>query len=315
MNDIFQTLTPVDEQLFYRNQDRNDARLGEILPKTQYENASIVIVGCPQDEGVTRGGGRGGSQLAPAAIREQFYRLTPFGISLKICDLGDVAFENSLEKCHEILAQVAGQVLADGKKLIVLGGGNDILYPNSRAMAANFGSENWIGVNVSSRFGVAQSEAIQSDSAIRKVFEERLVRPRYFYEIGYQTHFAAPVYYRYLQDLDVNLSSLEQIRSRETADLELREMMRERFIRHSESLSIFYNFSMSVVRSSDAPGTNFPSPLGLRAGEFITIVKFAASLSNTKIIQFTDVNPNFDVDSRTVSLVAIAMHRFCSLTK
>ena len=69
---------------------------------------------------------------------------------------------------------------------------------------------------------------------------------------------------------------------------------------------------MDVVRSADAPGTSAPSPLGLRAGEFITIVKYAASLANTRIVEFTEVNPNYDIDDRTTKLVAIGMHRFCS---
>jgi hypothetical protein len=49
-----------------------------------------------------------------------------------------------------------------------------------------------------------------------------------------------------------------------------------------------------------------------RAGEFITPEKFTASLSNTKIIQFTDVNPNFDINNQTTKLFAITMHKFCS---
>ena len=54
------------------------------------------------------------------------------------------------------------------------------------------------------------------------------------------------------------------------------------------------------------------SPLGLRAGEFIQLVKYAASLANTRIIEFTEVNPQFDIDDRTTKLVAIGMHRFCT---
>ena len=69
---------------------------------------------------------------------------------------------------------------------------------------------------------------------------------------------------------------------------------------------------MDAVRSADAPGTSAPSPLGLRAGEFIQLVKYAASLANTKIIEFSEVNPTYDQDNRTTKLVAIGMHRFCS---
>jgi formiminoglutamase len=50
----------------------------------------------------------------------------------------------------------------------------------------------------------------------------------------------------------------------------------------------------------------------LRNGEFIQLVKYAASLANTKIIEFSEMNPKYDIDNRTAKLVAIAMHRFCS---
>lgn len=315
MNDTFQNLQPVDDRLFFKKNDRHDVRLGEIVPHTKYENANIVIIGCPQDEGLKNSGIRSGSANAPSAIREQFYQLTPFGISAKVCDLGDIPFNGSLEETHKNLNLIVDQALNDGKRIIVLGGGNDISYANGKAMADTFGAENWMGVNISSKFAVLENEPNGSESAYRRILEEKLIRPHSLYEIGYQSHFTSPVYYRYLQDLGVNLSSLEQIRSRETADLELREMMRQKFVHHSQTLTTFFGFTMSVVRSSDAPGTNTPSPLGLRAGEFIILVKFAASLSNTKIIQFTDVNPEYDVDNRTTKLVAIAMHRCCSLAK
>jgi len=315
MNETFEFLQPIDEKLFYKKNDRNDVRLGEVVPNTKYEESKIVIIGCPQDEGVKNSGGREGSAKAPEAIREQFYQLTPFGITAQICDLGNVRYENSLQQSHETLQNVVEKVLKDGKRIIVLGGGNDISYPNGKAMAETFGSENWLGVNVSSKFAVRLNEPDGSESAYRRILEEKLIRPHYLYEIGYQSHFTSPIYYRYLHELGVNLSSLEQIRSRETADLELREMMRQKFVHHSNTLTNLFNFSLSVVRASDAPGTNFPSPLGLRAGEFIILVKYAAGLANTRIIQFTDVNPNYEIDDRTTKLVAIAMHRCCSLTK
>lgn len=315
MTDNFQELNKADDKLFFRKNDRNDVRLGEIVPMTKYDTANIVIVGCPQDEGVRRNNGRIGAALAPDLIREQFYKLTTFGISVKICDLGNIKLQNSLEETHAVLTETLKKILEDGKKAIVLGGGNDISYADGRAMSEVFGAGNWLGVNVDAHFDVRLAETRNSGTPYRQILDEKLIRPDYFYEIAYQTHFASPVYYRYLQNLNVNLISLEQIRSRETADLELRELMRQKFINHSQSLSTFFGFDLDAVRSSDAPGTSAPSPLGLRAGEFITLVKFAASLSNTKVIEFTEVNPNFDIDNRTTKLTAIAMHRFCSLQK
>jgi arginase family enzyme len=50
----------------------------------------------------------------------------------------------------------------------------------------------------------------------------------------------------------------------------------------------------------------------LRSGEFLNLVHFAAKLINTKIVEFTEVNPEFDADGRTAKLVAVAIHRFFS---
>lgn len=312
MNESFQHLTPANEELFFRKNDPNDKRLGEIVPHTRYEDAGFVIIGCPQDEGVRRSGGRAGAALAPDAIRREFYHLTPFGIHHKICDLGNVELAGSLEETHDILTAIVKKVLEDGKKIIVLGGGNDISYADGRAMAEVFGGRNWLGVNTDAYFDVRADQPRNSTTPYRQLLEEKLIRTDYLYEIAYQPQLISPVYYRYLQNLGVNMVSLDQLRSRETADLEIRELMRQKFIHHSQSLTAFFAFDMHAVRSSDAPGTSAPSPIGLRAGEFLNIVQFAAKLVNTKIIEFTEVNPNFDVDGRTAKLVAVAMHRFCS---
>jgi formiminoglutamase len=142
--------------------------------------------------------------------------------------------------------------------------------------------------------------------------EEGHLLPTYFYEVGYQTHFCSPIYYDYIRELHVHRISLELLRSRSEADVEIKEQIRQDFIGHSSSLNTFFGFDMDVVRANDAPGTSEPSPLGLRASEFIQLVKYAASLANTKVIEFTGVNPNFDIDNRTTKLVAIGMHRFCT---
>lgn len=312
MNESFQNLSPADDRVFFRKNDKNDVRLGELVPLTKYEESSIVIIGCPQDEGVKRNGGRAGAALAPDAVREQFYRLTPFGIHHRICDLGNVLLNGSLEETHDNLTAVVKKVLEDGKKIIVLGGGNDISYADGRAMSEVFGARNWLGVNIGATFDVCAGEERSCGTTYRQLLEEKLIRPDYLYEIAYQPHLVSPVYYRFLQNAGVNMVSVSQLRSRETADLELRELMRQKFVHHSESLTAFFAFDLQAVRSSDAPGTTEPSPIGLRSGEFLNLVQFAAKLVNTKIVEFTEINPNFDVDDRTTKLAAVAMHQFCA---
>jgi formiminoglutamase len=314
MASIFEQTTRPAGDVFFNRNDRNDPRLGETVGREEkdYEAAEIVILGCPQDEGVRRNNGREGSALAPYKIREQFYRLTTFNIKKKIVDIGDVNLGGSLEETHDTQCEIVKQVLADGKRLIVLGGGNDISYPDGRAMSETFGARNWIAINIDAHLDVRVAEQRNSGTPYRQLLEEELLVPKYFYEVGYQTHFCSPVYYDYIRNLGVNRISLEVLRGRAEADLEIKEQIKHHFINHSKSMSTFFGFDLDAVRSADAPGTSAPSPLGLRAGEFITLVKYAASLANTKLIEFSEVNPKFDADNRTTKLVAIAMHRFCT---
>ena len=314
MSDIFEQTTRPHEGLFFSRGDKNDPRLGEIIPRDpeHYDNADIVILGCPQDEGVRRNNGRVGAAAAPSAIREQFYKLTTFNIKKKIFDLGDVVIGGTLEETHDTHFDVVCQMLRDGKRVIVLGGGNDISYPDGAAMAEIYGPEWWIGVNIDSHLDVRIADERNSGTPYRQLLVEKHLLPKFFYEVGYQTHFCSPIYYQYIRELGVNRISLELLRSRSESDHELKEMIREKFIGQSSSLNTFFGFDMDAVRANDAPGTSAPSPLGLRASEFIQLVKYAASLANTKIIEFSEVNPNFDIDNRTTKLVAIGMHRFCT---
>ena len=309
---ISDSTIPTAPELYYERGDQNDLRLGEILPHGKYKNSEIVILGCPQDEGVKRNRGRAGAALAPEAIRREFYKLTPFGITKRIYDAGNINIQNSLEATHDTHAKVVEQILKDGKILIILGGGNDISYADGTAMAQFSGAQNWIAINIDAHFDVREDRERNSGTPYRQLLEEKLLRPDYFYEVAYQSQFASPVYYRYLQNLGVNLLSLEQLRDTDSPAAQMREAVRSKFINHSQSLDIFFGFDLDAVRASDAPGVSAASPIGLRSGEFLNLVGYAGSLVNTKIVEFTEVNPNFDIDNRTAKLVAIAMHRFCA---
>lgn len=310
MSEPFDNLIPADNAFVFSNGDREDVRLGEYIAKTRYEDASIVIVGCAEDEGVRRGRGREGAAKAPAEIRSQLYMMTPFGIHHRVADIGDVPFSDSLEETHTRLTAVVKKIIADGKKAVVIGGGNDITYASGRAMSESYGAGNWLCVNADSHLDVRDAPQCTNETPLRQLIEEKLIRGDYLYAIGFQPHFVSPVHYRFLQNMNVNLVSIDQLRSRETADLELRELMRQRFVHHSKSLTALFSFDLHAVRCSDAPGVSDPSPIGLRSGEFLNLVHFAAKLINTKVIEFTELNPNFDADGRSAKLVAVAIHHF-----
>ena len=304
MLDIFQNTTRPKQNLFFQKNDLNDLRIGEIVSSSfeNYKNSKIIVLGCPQDEGVARNKGRIGAALAPDAIRTQFYKLSNFGISIEIFDLGDTIIQKTLEETHDLQTEIVGQVLRDGKRLIILGGGNDISYADCSALANVFGNKNCLTFNIDAHFDVRADSPRNSGTPYRQLLEEKIILPENFCEIGYQPQANSPIYFDYLKKLGATLISLEEFQKNISLEKTICSLLRP-------DCSLFWGFDTDAVRASDAPGVSAPSPIGLSAEEFINLAGFAGNLDETKIIEFTEVNPNFDIDNRTARLVAIAMHK------
>jgi formiminoglutamase len=305
MFDIFQNTTRPKQDLFFKKNDPNDVRLGEIVSSSieNYEQSEIIILGCPQDEGVARNKGRIGAALAPIAIRKQFYKLSNLGISTAIYDLGDTIIQETLEKTHDLQTQIVEQVLRDGKKLVILGGGNDVSYADGTAMAKVFGQENWAAFNIDAHFDVRADVPRNSGTPYRQLLEEKFILPKNFFEIGFQPHSNSHIYFDYLKKLGVVTISLEEFQKNKS-------IAKPGGSLPGNDQLLFWGFDTDVVRAADSPGVSAPSPIGLTAEDFIDLAGVAGSLKKTKIIEFTEVNPNFDIDYRTIKLVAIAMHKF-----
>jgi formiminoglutamase len=311
MSDIFKLTQRPDPQLFFSKNDANDPRLGEIVASQAglYNDAKVVILGCPQDEGVKRNGGRIGAALAPDEIRRQFYKLTTFGINAKIFDLGNTIIKDTLEETHDAHCAIVKQLLQDEKIVISLGGGNDVSYPDGRAMAEIFGAEKWLGFNIDAHFDVRADEVRNSGTPYRQLLEEKLLKPENFAEMGYQPQAASPVYYDYLKRSGVMMKSIEELQN---AEFDIQNWFEFFLDSHSAIKSVFWGFDVDAVCASDAPGVSAPSPIGLSAKEFIALAAFAGAQRETRLIEFSEANPNFDIDNRTAKLVAIAMQKFCN---
>ena len=306
MKSIFEQTTRPPDSLFFKKNDVNDVRLGEIVSSdpADYEKADVVIIGCPQDEGVRRNGGRLGAASAPDKIREQFYKLTTLGIDVKIFDLGNTKIEGSLEEIHDRQIAIVKQLLKDDKIIISLGGGNDVSYPDCRALSETVGRENVIALNIDAHFDVRADSPRNSGTPYRQLLEEKRVEPKHFYEIGWQEQLNSKVYFDYLKNLNTNLISLDNHRYEQNNWGKRIELQRTKHV--------FWGLDVDAVRMSDAPGVSAANPLGFSAREFCGFARLAGVLTNTRIVEFTEVNPNFDIDNRTTKLVATAMHKFCS---
>lgn len=301
----FQVLAPADPDLFYARNDPNDPRMGEAAARGPegYGGADVVLLGCPQDEGVRRNKGRPGAAAAPACIRRALYRypISRAHAGLRLADLGDVPLLGTLEATHEALRAVVGRCLRDGKKVVVLGGGNDISYPDCSALAREAGAV--LAFNIDRHLDLRADAVRNSGTPYRQLLEEGFLAPGSFHEVGINSFANSLAYMEYAAAKGVGVHQLAELRERGPGPLVAA------LAASSQARAIFWGFDMDVVRAAEAPGVSDPSPMGLTAKDVCEIADVAATDPRTRVIEISEVNPEYDRDGVTCKLAANILMR------
>ena len=297
--DIFKNLQSANDVVFYTRNDPHDVRLGDTVLRNlnDYRTATWVILGCPSDDGVVRNKGRAGSKLAPHEIRKHLYRypLSKSHEDLSLLDLGDVIKQDNLESTHEVLHEVVKRLICDRKNVIVLGGSNDISYPDCSALAA--GVDSLLVFNVDRHLDVRDDSQRNSGTPYRQLLDEELIDPCQFHEFGINSFSNSQTYLKYIEEIGAHIHYLGDIRGRTHTAIQA-------IMADSQAEAIFLGFDLDVVRAVEAPGVSDPCPMGLTAVEVCEIADAAASESRVRMIEITEVNPTYDVDGITCKLAA-----------
>jgi formiminoglutamase len=298
---VFDRLESPPEDVYFSRDDPNDVRLGDIVVRG-VENLKaatpVALLGCTQDEGVRRNRGRLGARRAPLEIRRALYRfpVTTEHAGLRLVDLGDLPLLESLEATHDVLREVVGQVLHHASIVVVLGGGNDISYPDVAALAGHCRQP--LALNVDRHLDVRADRPRNSGTPYRQLLEEGLLTPERFVEVGINSFANSPSYREWVDGLGVRVVELAELRERGVGAAV------EALVRDAPADAVFFGFDMDVVRAVEAPGVSDPSPMGLTAREVCEIADVAAREPRTRVLEITEVNPDFDRDGITARLAA-----------
>lgn len=285
--------------------DANDVLLRDVisLSMDDLNKASHVVVGCPQHMGVERNSGRIGAAGAPAAIRQVLYKLKPAMDSddISLLDLGNVDSGTTLEEVHERLEGVVTALLRMGKKVIILGGGNDISFPDASAMHAVH--PDYIAMNVDAHLDMRRSDIRHSGTPYRNLIDAGKLKPADFHEVGIQGWANSPHYLKDAHDMGVNIHYLRDIH-----DTGPNKFFTGLFAGIGDR-PLFAGLDLDSVRASDAPGVSASCPVGF-SGK--TILRFAelCRTHNTPVFEITEVNPELDIDGRTARLAALTVYAF-----
>lgn len=282
-----------------------DPRLGEIIVPFSEENlkqCNVVLIGIPTDEGILRNGGRVGAAEAPNEIRKQLAKLTPSASNgsisnLKILDFGNIS-GRTLEELHAEAQKAAARFISEGKTVIALGGGHDITYPLVSGFHEGIAKKDFSLVNIDAHLDVRERKDgfHHSGSSFRLLIEEKILLPKHFTEFGIQQFSFAESHLDWVKRKGATLQFYEDLSQKDVA-AKFHSLL-------SHELPFYLSFDIDSIRSSDAPGSSAPSPIGFRSEDALAICFEAGRHDTTRMIDIVEVNPLFDKDSRTSKLAA-----------
>jgi len=245
----------------------------------------VALMGVPVETGTTDRGCSG----APAAIREQLYRLANLATLRGIIDLGDLKPGKSPQDRYFALRDVTEYLADSGVTAVVIGGGQDLSVGISRAFS---GKRDYVLSVVDARVDVKIGRQVWDAST----FISRILRenPELFQlqMIAIQSHQVPPAVLDFLRVQTFEILTLGQLRDDFSA--------LEPLFRHTTFLS----FDISSVRKSDAPGQLHPSANGLFGEEACQVARYAGLSPRLSVFGLFGVNPGADRSGTTPGLAA-----------
>lgn len=265
------------------------------LPRwDEVEHADVVVLGVPFDTGVSY---RPGARFGPSHIRESSRLLRPYNPAQdvkpfavqQVVDGGDIAV-NPFD-IAEALATVqshAAKVLAEGAKLLTLGGDHTIALPLLRAMAEKHGPLAVVHFDAhldtwDSYFGADYTHG----TPFRRASEEGLLDRDACMHIGIR----GPLYTAndLVEDGDLGF---QIVHATEIDTLGVAGVI-ERMLARVGDRPVYVSIDIDVLDPAFAPGTGTPEAGGFTSRELLAIIR-AFSSTNLVGADIVEVAPAYD---------------------
>lgn len=280
------------------------ARLPRIDEVTR---ADVAVLGVPFDTGVTF---RPGARFGPAAVREVSRMLRPYHPALdvtpfeaaQVADAGDVACNPfDIGEAIGAVERQAGEVMADGTRLVAIGGDHTIALPMLRAVARRHGPVALVHFDAhldtwDTYFGAAYTHG----TPFRRAFEEGLLDTDAVTHIGTR----GPLFARadLADDARMGFGILTSADVMRRGVDEVVRTLRERV----GDRPLYVSVDIDVLDPAHAPGTGTPEAGGLTSRELLELLRGLAgtSLVGADVVEVAPPYDHADITAFAASHVA-----------
>ncbi|MFK3917146.1 formimidoylglutamase [Psychrobacter sp. NPDC078501] len=293
-----------------------------------YEDQNIGLIGFACDQGVRRNQGRVGARAAPLLIRRAFAMLPVIAdlqqrfdgqLSTLLGDAGDIHCDDNdgfaahtLEQAQIKYADAVSTIVKQGGLPIGLGGGHAIAYgsflglwqtlENTNEATISTNTAPTIGiVNFDAHLDIRQSDVATSGTPFRQIAEhlDAHGQPFHYCCIGVSRFSNTAALFDRAEQLGV------QVISDEDCHYQPWDTLAERVKSFVNQVDIVYlTIDMDCLPSSVVPGVSAPAAFGIELGFVERMVKTIMASGKVKMADIAEINPTFDVDSRSCKVAA-----------
>ena len=260
-----------------------------------------VVVGFCSDEGVRRNKGRPGAAAAPAAIRGALGPLA-YHLDRSVFDAGDVVVQGSaLEEGQQRAGTAVSELLDAGNLTVVLGGGHETAFASYLGVAGSsaVASGKRLGVlNLDAHFDLRDAPVPSSGTPFLQMAraEAAAGRELHYAVVGIseanntRTLFdtAHRLGVKYLLDEDCSAEAVEQFVASFLDGIDV----------------LYLTIDLDVLPAATAPGVSAPAAYGVSLPVINAICRQVAASGKLLHLDVAELNPEFDVDSRTAKVAA-----------
>lgn len=223
-------------------------------------------------------------------IRKAFYGLFPGSWHTDIADLGDINKGESVEDTYFALKTTIAILIKKNIIPIILGGSQDLTYPNYRAYDTIMPMVNI--VNVDCKFDLGDSsKPVKNDSFVGKIILDQPYNLFNYATVGYQTYFNSQEEKDLMDSLYFESYRLGEI----SKDITLVEPV----MRDANIVSV----DLSSIKGSEVSSNQKCSPNGLDGKEICAIARYAGISNKVSSFGIYEYKPSKD-DEMTSMLVS-----------
>jgi formiminoglutamase len=267
--------------------------------------AVVALVGFACDAGVLRNKGRPGAMAGPNALRKALANV-PVHALAEVDDLGDVTCPaDTLEQAQLEFAEVIAGVIGASAVPIGMGGGHEIAYGSYLGLQqalASAGDRGPVGiVNFDAHFDLRAGERSSSGTPFRQILEhaEREGRTAEYLCVGVSRFANTPALFERARSLGVRWVLDEDTRADRFAALSGELAGLAGRVNH-----LYLTVCLDAFPAAMAPGVSAPAALGIEPALVERLVDVAVASGKLRLADIAELNPKFDIDSRTARLAA-----------